>query len=188
MEAVTVTGPTASLLQISKLTNVAIVRLCSLDRNLPPTGPVQALPTEVGTINARPPASLCVRPGEWLLIDDRNEPETLLAMWQDCTENGRFAAFDQSDGTRILRLQGEAAPWLLSKLSGLDFQRHAESGAHCARTRLGQLAVTVYARPETNGTVFDLLVGRSYEHYLAELLDASSAHARELAQEFGDFA
>jgi sarcosine oxidase gamma subunit len=91
-----------------------------------------------------------------------------------------------SDGFAVFRLQGNGSPWLLCKLSGLDFLAGRAAGQHCARTKLGQVAVVIhYHQAENKAFVFDLLVDRSYARYLWELLAASAPHADELALTFG---
>jgi heterotetrameric sarcosine oxidase gamma subunit len=98
------------------------------------------------------------------------------------------AVCDQSDALAGIRVSGPAAPWLLGKLSCLDFARGASAGPHCARTRMGEAAVVVhYHAGSGDGWVFDLYVDRSVAHCLWDLLCACAPHAAELHMEFGAF-
>ena len=94
---------------------------------------------------------------------------------------------DISDGSLLLRLSGPAAPWLLAKLGSLDFLHGARQGAHCARTRLVDLAAIVYFHPAGDASdVFDLIVDRSYAACLWALLQAAAPHAIELTTSPGN--
>ena len=64
-----------------------------------------------------------------------------------------------SDGLAVFRLSGGGAPWLLGKLSGLDYQAGIKTGRHCARTRMGHISVLVHYRQVDDGTFgFDLVL------------------------------
>ena len=91
------------------------------------------------------------------------------------------ALHDLSDGLGAFRLAGPASPWLLGKLSGLDFLAGISSGQHGARTRIGEVAVVLHFRPEPDGTPrFDLVFDRSVARYLWDLLNDAAPHAGEL--------
>jgi sarcosine oxidase gamma subunit len=98
-------------------------------------------------------------------------------------------ALDFSDGLTVFRLTGNGIPWLLGKLSGLDFGGGLPAAAYCARTRLQHVSATLhYHQPGGLATesVFDLIVDRNVARYLWELLVASAPHAEELEQQFGN--
>jgi heterotetrameric sarcosine oxidase gamma subunit len=96
---------------------------------------------------------------------------------------------DQSDALAGIRVAGPAAPWLLGKLSCLDFTRGRTAGPHCARTRMGDAAVVVhYHEASADAWVFDLYVDRSVAHWLWNLLSDCAPHAAELQAAFGAFA
>jgi heterotetrameric sarcosine oxidase gamma subunit len=91
-----------------------------------------------------------------------------------------------SSGLAVFRLTGPGAPWLLNKLSGLDFQAGIAHGPHCARTRMVHAAVAVhYLGASPDGPAFNLIFDRSIARHLWELLTASAPHADELARSYG---
>lgn len=168
-------------LVLTELAECAIVRLHSLCETH------QAeLPEKAGDASGADPGILCIRPGEWLFFNESGGVQDLLNRVRAETEAQNSVVDDMSDGFAVFRLEGKGSPWLLSKLSGLDFLAGRAAGQHCARTRLGQLAVIIHYHQANHGAfVFDLLVDRSYAKHLWELLAASAPHADELAQTFG---
>ena len=144
------------------------------------------LPVQVGQCKEGDPAVLCLGPAEWLMISEEKNaiPDFLRALETHC--NGSLFSTDVSSGLAVIRLSGDGVPWLLSKLSGLDYLSGIHAGAHCARTRMGQAGVMVYFHPAPDGTeVFDLVLDRSLARYLWELLCASAPHADELVMDHG---
>ncbi|MGK2925328.1 MAG: sarcosine oxidase subunit gamma [Lysobacterales bacterium] len=180
-------------LDLREIGNAALVRLRSLED--PAEAPLAALelPRLTGRCSGDDPVALCLAPGEWLLVGVQPESasETLANRLQRQLASGLTAVYDHSDGLAGIRVTGAAAPWLLAKLSGIDF---AAAGAEwCARTRMGDAAVTVHCRPAGGSARqceprFDLYVDRSVAHALWALLEASAPHATELNKEFGAFA
>ena len=130
-------------------------------------------------------SALCLRPREWLLISESMDSAALLGQLEPVVDNRRCSLLDASHGLRRFRLQGPAAPWLLAKLSGLDFVGGAYREEHCATTRMGHAAVTVYHHRSGSDWMFDLLVDRSLSKYLEMLIRASVPHAIELQQVHG---
>ena len=173
-------------LTIEKPLSVSVLRLHSLDEtpSLPQGFP--ALPTRPGTALTGPVNVLNIRPREWLFCTDALQAQEMLANWNSRPENERCILQDQTDALVVFRLHGKAAPWLLNKLSALDFQQALNESAHCASTRLGHLAVVVFYHKKEALPVFDVIAQRSYQHYLARLMDASSEHARQLATDYGE--
>lgn len=169
--------------RLAELTGLSLARL----RHHPRSGDAPSgLPEEAGQCNDTDPAVLCLRPGEWLWISESDAPEALLEQAAGRAGGHGGAAYDVSDGMAAFRLSGSGAAWLLSKLSGLDFQGEAGGEAHCARTRMGRISVLVHHhRPETGSYVFDLFVDRGCARYLWELLKASAPHADDLVRAFG---
>jgi heterotetrameric sarcosine oxidase gamma subunit len=152
--------------------------------SLAPVAPLASLlsvdlPVEVNASQGANPAVLCVAPGVWLLVGEEIGP-SLPSGRQDTS------LIELSDALVSIRISGVAAPWLLGKLSGLDFLSGRGAGRHCASTRLGRIAVTIhYHDPQGDGFVFDLMADRSVARYLWELLLDAAPHAGELASEFG---
>ena len=143
-------------------------------------------PAATGQCMGADPAVLCLRPGEWLWTSGTDSPRKLLERAAAAVDPERGAVYDASDGLAVFRLSGVGAAWLLSKLSGLDFLAGAGGDEHCARTRMGRIAVVVHHHLSGEGSSqFDLVVDRSYARYLWELLKASAPHADDLARSFG---
>ena len=156
------------------------------DSSLASAAPAADLPTATGQCDGTDPVYLCLGPNEWLVVTRSATPPWLLQLLRPTTGEEWAVAYDLTDGLVVLRLTGAAAPWLLSKLSCLDFPGGSTHGQHCARTRLGDVEVTVhYHKPVDEDWVFDLIADRSIAAYLWSLLQASAAHANELAQVSG---
>jgi heterotetrameric sarcosine oxidase gamma subunit len=183
-------------LELKEVTGITILRLHSLQ----PAEQVAAafvshgieLPLQPNHSTGSDQAALCLRPNEWLLFSEQSDPESLLDRLRPAIDLAQTSLLNNSDGLATFRLSGQGAPWLLSKLSGLDYLA-GSSGAgaqrqHCARTRMAHAAVLVhYHRPDGQDSpfVFDLLFDRSFAKYLWDLLSASAAHADDLATTFG---
>jgi heterotetrameric sarcosine oxidase gamma subunit len=183
-------------LELKEITGVTILRLHSL-------APAEKLAAELeshsvelplqpnhstGHSTGSDPAALCLRPKEWLLFSEQSEPENLLDRLRPAIDPTQTSLFNNSDGLATFRLSGQGAPWLLSKLSGLDYLGGSSQEQHCARTRMAHVAVVVhYHQPDGGDSpfVFDLLLDRSLAKYMWELLSASAAHADDLATTFG---
>lgn len=149
------------------------------------------LPLKTGGSAGSDPAILCLRPNEWLAYGSSATSSELFDRIQALHAgaqpaggtSGYGVALDLSDGLAVLQLSGPAAPWLLAKLGSLDFAGAREAGQHCARTRMGQVAVVVNYHPLAAGStefVYDLILDRSIARYLWELLLHSARHAEEL--------
>jgi heterotetrameric sarcosine oxidase gamma subunit len=187
-------------LDLCGIENADLARLRSLEDPGEPRFAALGLPRQTGCCGGDDPVALCLAPGEWLLIGTQLEratgpaaepaSEALAERLQRQLASGLTAVYDQSDGLAGIRVSGPAAPWLLAKLSCIDYA--AAGDGWCARTRMGDAAVTVYCPPvDGSGQIaprFDLYVDRSVADALWALLEASAAHATELQQEFGVFA
>jgi heterotetrameric sarcosine oxidase gamma subunit len=148
--------------------------------------PLAHLPLQVGQCGGADPVFLCLGPSEWLAISQHGTPETLMEALRPATDGGQAVACDLSDGLSLFRLSGSAAPWLLAKLSCLDFVHGRHGGEHCARTRMIDIAVTVhYYHAVDDGWGFDLIADRSIASYLWGLLRASASHANQLEEAYG---
>ena len=176
-------------LEMKEIAGASIVRMHSLQDNQPLSSGQFELPVKTGQCCGCNPAVLCIRPQEWLLISETTEAAQLLHQVQCNIDRELTSANDNSDGLAIFRLSGIGAPWLLSKLSALDYLEGAAAGEHCTRTRMGHVAVVIhYHRAESDQFVFDLVFDRSMAKYLWELLLASVPHAADLALGFGEAA
>jgi len=172
-------------LVLDEVANLTLLRLHSLDRPAALAGALAEaridLPLETNAATGRNPAVLCLRPGEWLLLDAGDDGAGLIARVASRLDPRRTALIDVSDGLGVFRLTGAAAPWLLGKLSGLDFLAGVGTGQHAARTRLGDIAVVLHYRPDADTSPrFDLLFDRSMAGYLWDLLNDAAPHAGEL--------
>jgi len=174
-----------------ELTGIALVRIHSLR----PFSVLQEgmarcgiqLPANVNQSIGQDPAALCLSPGEWMLFSEFLGYMRLIEQVRIAVDNHHNVALDFSAGLTVFRLAGSGIPWLLAKLSGLDFGGALPPAAYCARTRLQHVAAMLhYHQPGGLATesVFDLIVDRSVARYLWELLIASAPHAEELEQQF----
>lgn len=169
-------------ISLEEVTGMSITRLRS------PGMPAQ-LPTGTGQYAGGDPTVLCLRPGEWLSVSESLSPRDLVEKMTAMAGGECSTIHDCSHGLAVFRLRGKGSPWLLGKLSGLDYQAGIKTGRHCARTRMGHISVLVHYRQVDDGTFgFDLVLDRSYARYLWELLTASAAHANDLAIAYGDAA
>lgn len=191
----------ASDICISELREAGLLRLHSL---LVPERLQKALagcdinlPLQGNESFGHEPLALCLRPGEWLLVSEMNQIHELLQRLKPVLateelstgQSAKTSLLDFSDGHAVFRLSGKAAPWLLSKISSVDFLAAAAKGQHAVRTRMGQIAVVVSYHPASDAGsefVFDLIFDRSVAAYLWQLLVTSVSHAQELAAEFAE--
>jgi len=177
-----------STLRVHEISKASLLRLHALDRigcmNELSRAGVQ-LPAQVGLPSGLDPVFMCLRPGEWLVLSETASAAELRERLGISASSDSLAVLDFSDGLAIFRISGTAAPWLLAKLSGLDFVGSRDAGPHCARTRLGQVAVIVHyhaASESPTEYVYDLIFDRSIARYVWELLQHSADHAAELQQ------
>ena len=185
----------SATLEFKEVTGVTILRLHSLA----PADDLAAelenhgieLPLQPNHSTGSDPAALCLRPNEWLLFSEQSDPNPLLDRLRPAIDPAQTSLLNHSDGLATFRLSGQGSPWLLSKLSGLDYLAGSSGDAaerqHCARTRMAHAAVVVhYHQPGGSESpfVFDLLLDRSLAKYLWELLTESAAHADDLATTF----
>lgn len=171
---------------IREVTELALTRVRCFDTPSATDLPMSELPATTGHCAGTEPVFLCLGPREWLAISASMEPARLLLQVQSAVDPARAAACDVTDGFVALRLTGAAAPWLLGKLSCLDFLAGINQGQHCARTRLGDAAATLhYHLTAGDAWAFDIFADRSIAAYLWALLLASAPHANELARVSG---
>ncbi len=169
----------------TELTGVAIARAHILSPQSALSGLASNLPEIVGQCGEEP-LTLCTRPGEWLFVSETLMPGKLIQHARSMKGLEDAAIYNNTDGLAVFRISGHGTPWLLSKLSGLDYLEGKSSGQHCARTKMGCIAVIVHfhgAGPEE--PVFDLFLDRSYAGYLWNLLRESAPHADDLVQAHG---
>lgn len=178
-------------LELKELTRATLLRLHSLEdieqlatRVL---GAGISLPLRTGQSTGREPAALCLRPNEWLLFSETQAATALEQPLLAAVNTTHTSVLDHSDGLAVFRLSGKGAPWLLSKLSGLDYSTATREGQHCTRTRVARIAVVIHYHPaEDERFSFDLIFDRSVTKYLWDLLIASADHADELAITCGE--
>jgi heterotetrameric sarcosine oxidase gamma subunit len=121
-------------------------------------------------------ALLCLRPGEWLVVDATSG-----------SVPGANWCLDRSHALATLRVTGAAAPWLLAQLCALDFDAMAhDPGEHCAQARVGVSRVVLHRHcpGEQEAPCWDLLVDRSLTRDLWERLAAAAPQAVALAARF----
>ena len=180
-----VTEFSSDSLKLTELTGLAMARL---HRRPGPAGKQNGLfdlPEQTGQARGNDPSVLCLRPGEWLFVSDKTGAANLVRHVTAVGGEGA-AVYDNSEGLAVFRLSGAGGPWLLSKLSGLDFLAGRSAGEHCTRTKMGHVAVVIhYHRAGDGAFVFDLVFDRSLARYLWELLLASAPHADDLAGAYG---
>jgi heterotetrameric sarcosine oxidase gamma subunit len=169
--------------RLREVTGLSLARLRLLDDGAVHDPMRAELPTQTGACGGTDPAYLCLGPREWLAISAELPPARLQQALRSAIATDRAAAYDMTHGLVVLRLAGAAAPWLLGKLSCLDFVGGSGAGEHCARTRMGDAAVTVhYHRTEADGWAFDVIADRSIGAYLWALFEACAPHANELIE------
>lgn len=162
---------------LAEINPISIVRVHAL-----PGSSIDGMPEKTGACVERDPTILCLRPKEWLMVSETLSSEDLLLSAQSQFDPDLVFASDNSDGLAVFRLERPGAPWLLSKLSGLDFIAGQTGAEHCAQTLMLNLDVLVHYRPgEDGGGIFDLFFDRSLARYFWELLIASTPHADDLA-------
>jgi heterotetrameric sarcosine oxidase gamma subunit len=175
---------------LEEMQGTSMVRLHSLQEQPLQDGFLLDLPAVTGTCNGEDPVALCLRPGEWLLLSESNPARSLVQSLETITDPEQTSVLDSSDGLARFRLSGPGSPWLLGKLSCLDFLSGPGQGTHCARTKMGHVAVIVHYHqpllPQYGGKfVFDLIFDRSIAKYLWSLLTESAGHADELTEKHG---
>jgi heterotetrameric sarcosine oxidase gamma subunit len=179
-------------LELKEVTGVTILRLHSLAPAAQLAAKLEShgieLPLQTNHSTGSDPAALCFRPDEWLLFSEQSDPQRLMEQLRPAIDPAQTSLLNNSDGLAIFRLSGRGGPWLLSKLSGLDYLGGSLQGQHCARTRMAHAAVVVhFHQPDGEGSpfVFDLVFDRSLAKYMWDLLSASANHADDLANHFG---
>jgi heterotetrameric sarcosine oxidase gamma subunit len=180
-------------LTLSELRACTILRLHSLESPAALASKAReaglALPLEINQVSGTDPVALCLRPAEWVLFSENSAADSLSSRLRTILDPALTALLDVSDAVGVFRLSGAAAPWLLSKLSSLDFLSGVSAGPHAASTRMGDIAVAVHFQPAADGTPsFDLIFDRSVAPYLWRLLTDGAPHAEELHTRHGEAA
>lgn len=172
--------------RLREVTELALARLRMGDAMPTDRARNLQLPARTGQCSGNDPVFLCLGPREWLVISATAAPQELVQSLQSSVGDDLAAVYDQTPGFVVLRVTGDAAPWLLSKLSSLDFVSGTASGQHCARTRMADAAVTIHYHQGANDqSAFDLIADRSIAAYLWRLLRDCAPHANELSNTFG---
>jgi heterotetrameric sarcosine oxidase gamma subunit len=174
------------------LTSVTLLRLQSLlaaetlNVKLAETGIV--LPGRVNQATGQDPSALCLAPRDWMIFSEYLKQDLILNHFQGRIDPAETSLIDMSSAYAVFRISGPAAPWLLSKLCGLDFRKGTKAGQHCTRTRLEQAgAILHYHQPGSGAVphVFDVIIERSQARYFWQLLNSNLSHALELTKQHG---
>ena len=179
-------------ISLRELDGITLLRLRSLQEFIALESSMAAcgivLPAKVNERSGQDPVALCQAPRDWLLFSERISAKQLLEQMQPALHVQHTIALDLSSALATFRLSGTAAPWVLSKLCGLDLHAGIRIAAHTARTRLQHAAVTLHYHAldgPASMPVFDLIFDRAYAVYLWQLLVASVPHAQQLNQLYG---
>jgi sarcosine oxidase subunit gamma len=152
----------------------------SLRGNLADTQFVSSVETILDVAVPVTPLTFCSRgdsaiywqgPSECLLIVPAGRETELETSLRE-TLQGHFALTDVSGGFSQISLHGEAVPLLLKKASAYDFDPQVFAEGRCVSTVVAK--TTALVSRHSDG-VFNMVVRRSFAHYLARwLLDASA--------------
>ena len=172
--------------RLREISDLSLLRLRIFDETLAAVPQMPDLPARTGQCSGKDPVYLCLGPREWMVISASSSPRELVQGLQPAIGTGFASAYDLTPGLTVFRLSGDGAPWLLSKLSCLDFIGGTTAGQHCARTRMLDAGVTLhYHQPAGGEWCFDLIADRSLAGYLWGLLRSCAPHANELTNTFG---
>jgi heterotetrameric sarcosine oxidase gamma subunit len=178
--------------QLALLTGIILLRLHTLQpweelqAGLHSTG--MDLPTRVNASHGQDPSALCLAPSEWLIFSEYLNSSQLLPSLQAAIDPQRSALLDQTAAFAVFRLGGPVAPWLLGKISPLDWHRGIAGGQHCCRTLLDRIPAIVHYHPPGSASgpyVFDVMMDRSLARHGWDLFLRKLPHARELLQQHG---
>lgn len=182
-------------LQLASLTicereNWAATRLRVLAADTGMLAQSRNLPIATGTCSGKDPAILCLRPGEWLVVSQSMAPDELLGQVRARYDAPGFYCWDHSEALALIRMEGEAAPWLLRKHCGLDIPLDCPRQALCAQTLFARISVLMHwyvigLAGDGPAGVFDLYVDRSRAAYLWDVLVISATHADQMYERFG---
>lgn len=118
---------------------------------------------------------LALRPDKYLILCPIASEEDLLAsLKQKAAEHNHFVTLiNQTGGYGVIRLTGEKASLVLSKLCAIDLRSHKAANQTVVQSSMAKIHTTI-ARHDLGNTVsFDILVARYNAVYLWEcLMDA----------------
>ena len=141
------------------------------------------LPTNTGDCVGDNPYMLCLGPREWLGLGLAHDSDSLET--NQPSESGLYR-WTQTDSIGILRVSGDAAPWLMRKNCSLDVSVNENTPAHCAQCKFGKIRVLLlFRRAEDGAGEFYLVVDRSLVSYLWTLLISTAPHAIQMCEEYG---
>lgn len=163
----------------------AATRLRALPADSESLAKSRNLPLTTGSCSWKDPAVLCLRPGEWLVVSQSLPPDDLLAKTQARHDTPGFFCWDHTEALALIRIEGEAAPWLLRKHCGLNSPVDRPGEAHCAQTRFADMHVLMHYYVNELTGVFDFYVDRSLAAHLWNVLVHSATHADQMYERFG---
>ena len=99
-------------IRLREVTNLALARLRLGNASTVASPQTAQLPARTGQCAGSDPAFLCLGPGEWLVISAKSSAPDLVHTAQSSSGAGFAAAYDLTPGLVVLRLTGDAAPWL----------------------------------------------------------------------------
>lgn len=111
-------------------------------------------------------------PDEWLIYCADGAQSAAVGHLRQALVNVHSAVTDVSDYYLVIRLSGEKAREVLSKVTPLDIHHSVFTSGMCAQTIMGHASVLVGCMEDA--PVFDIQVRWSFAEYLWELLREST--------------
>lgn len=172
-------------LRFREVDNRSLVRLRALPGVPAGYGAMGDLPPETGQCTGVEPVTLCLRPGEWLVVSADLTAEALCRQIAGDDDEAKFFTWDESDALAVIRIEGTAAAWLLRKHCGLELPFNTQTPRCCAQTKFAHISVLIHCCVNRPEQAYDIYVERSLARYLWELLADAAPHAIELHQGSG---
>jgi heterotetrameric sarcosine oxidase gamma subunit len=159
-----------------------MLRVQSWSRGTRPPNGIERLleldwPMQVGEVAQGDLDVICIGPADWLLLSRADvDPERLLQAIEETLQGSSFCATDLSAASVRIRINGTAAPALLTKVCALDVNSPSLAPRRAVRTLVGGLAVVLRC---LEPTVFECVAPSSYADYLLSwLADASTEFSK----------
>ncbi len=126
------------------------------------------LPGQVGATLSAQPCVFCLGPGEWLVVGEGLDVDSLRGEIKGDLERQGLALVDLTQALAVIRLEGGGARELLSAGCGLDLHPKSFPPQQCARTRFAAIAAILHRL--AGDSVFELYVARSHLAYVRSWL------------------